>query len=356
MRAGRTTWLGLFALAVLATSPVRIHAQAALLMEEPYGLFGIVVPTGHNAIYFDRVCAETPIKLRRCEPGELGAVIARYVGISGYDWMAIPLVPYLYSVEDASDVPARVNRETVERMRNRYYEAHLLDTLGANLSPGGFLPGGWGESLGAAYERRIYAFRFETTEAQDDALIARMNSATNHSQFDLLYSNCADFARVILNSYFPGTFRRSIFPDAGMTTPKQLAWKLEHYSRKHAEPNLAVFEIPQVPGYRHHSKSNKSVAESLSTTTYAIPIALLSPYIAGGLFLDYLVRGRHHLIPNHPQILTPESLSALSNLVLTTSVRYGQDAGSAVTQPNGAPDIGPAESPATEADLWAGKK
>jgi len=27
------------------------HAQAALLMEEPYGIFGTLNPTGHNAIY-----------------------------------------------------------------------------------------------------------------------------------------------------------------------------------------------------------------------------------------------------------------------------------------------------------------
>ena len=76
------------------------HAQAALLMEEPYGFFGTLNPTGHNAIYFERICAETPVKLRRCRPGELGAVIARYQGIAGYDWVAIPLIPYLYSVED----------------------------------------------------------------------------------------------------------------------------------------------------------------------------------------------------------------------------------------------------------------
>ena len=43
-------------------------AQAALLMEEPYGFFGALNPTGHNAIYFQRICAETPVKLRRCGP------------------------------------------------------------------------------------------------------------------------------------------------------------------------------------------------------------------------------------------------------------------------------------------------
>ena len=55
----------------------RCAAQAALLMEEPYGFFGTLNPTGHNAIYLERVCTVTPVKLRRCRPGELGSVIAR---------------------------------------------------------------------------------------------------------------------------------------------------------------------------------------------------------------------------------------------------------------------------------------
>ena len=67
------------ALASMCNLPCR--AQAALFMEEPYGFFGTLNPTGHTAIYFEQVCAETPVKLRRCQPGELGAVIARYQGI-----------------------------------------------------------------------------------------------------------------------------------------------------------------------------------------------------------------------------------------------------------------------------------
>lgn len=298
-------------MALVAFCPACSHAQAALLMEEPYGFFGLLNPTGHNAVYFERVCAETPIKLRRCEPGEPGAVISRYQGISGYDWVAIPLIPYLYSVENASKVPDRADRKTVQRLRNRYREAHLL-SLGKNLPAGNFVRGGWSELVGVAYERRTYAFRFETTEEQDDALIARMNAAENRSHFNLLYNNCSDFARGLLNSYFPGTFRRSIFPDAGMTTPKQITYKLVRYAHKHPETQLTVFEIPQVSGSRRHSGSNKSIAESLSTTAYTVPIALMHPYVAGVLATDYLTRGRFHLIPSHPQVLTPDKLSVLT--------------------------------------------
>ena len=89
----------------------------------------MVNPTGHVAVYFQRICADTPVRLRRCRQGELGAVIARYQGIDGYDWIAIPLVPYLYSVENTSHVPAHVDHEIVVHLRNNYREAHL-ESLG----------------------------------------------------------------------------------------------------------------------------------------------------------------------------------------------------------------------------------
>ena len=82
-----------FAALLLAVSGLRARADAALLMEEPYGQFGAYNPTGHAAIYLNHVCAETPTRLRPCRPGEPGAVISRYHKIDGYDWLAIPLVP-----------------------------------------------------------------------------------------------------------------------------------------------------------------------------------------------------------------------------------------------------------------------
>ncbi|MFP5209885.1 MAG: hypothetical protein ACLGRW_11415 [Acidobacteriota bacterium] len=311
LRKTRIDAFTFFVMAVLGLICPLCHAQAALLMEEPYGFFGALNPTGHNALYFENICAETPVKLRHCHPGELGSVISRYQGINGYDWIAIPLIPYLYSVEHASDVPDHVDHEMVRRMRNRYRETHL-EALGPHLSPGNLVRGGWTELIGASYERRIYAFRFNTTPAQDDAIIERLNSAPNRSHFHLLFNNCADFARVILNICFPRTFGRSIFPDAGVTTPKQIAYKLVRYARKHPEIHLTVFEISQIPGYRHNSHSNKNISESFVTTAYAVPITLVNPYVFGGMCVDYLARGRHHLLPKDPPILEPGNLSALT--------------------------------------------
>lgn len=345
----RITALFFVAFILFSFGSVRGQAQAALLIEQPYGFFGAANPTGHNAIYFERICAETPVKLRRCEPGELGAVISRYQGISGYDWVAIPLVPYLYSVDDASAVPAHVDAATVKRLRDRYHEAHLL-SLGARLGKGNLIHGGWSQLVGSAYERRIYAFRFETSEEQDDALIARLNANPNRTHFDLVFNNCADFARKLLNSYFPGKFPRNIFPDAGMTTPKQITYKLVRYAQKHPETQLAIFEIPQIPGYRRQSRSNKSVAESLTTTLYAIPIALANPYLAGGLFADYLMHGRHNILPKHPQVPPPDDLTAWAR---PSAASFVLTSGSVAAQN---PDSAGIQAPVATADRLAKKQ
>lgn len=309
----RTRFLLFAFLALAAIVCPYCRGQAALLLEEPYGFFGAVNPTGHNAIYFGRICAETPTKLRRCHAGELGAVIARYQGIDGYDWIAMPLIPYLYSVETAAQIPDHVTREQVNMMRDRYREKYL-QALGDDVFKGNLIHGGWTQLVGTSYERRTYVFRFETTPEQDDKLIKTLNADPNRSHFNLFYNNCADFARLILNSYFPRTFRRSFFPDIGMTTPKQITYKLVRYARKHPDAQLQIFEIAQVPGYRRMSRANKSIAESLTTTAYAVPIVFLNPYIAGGIFVDYLARGRFHLVLRSPEVLNPSELSSLTDI------------------------------------------
>ena len=300
----------LMTLALLASTCRCSHAQAAMLMEEPFGFFGFLNPTGHDAILFERICAETPVKLRRCKPGEPGAVITRYQGIAGYDWIAMPLIPYLYAAESASEVPVRADHETVNGLRDRYHEAHLL-SLGKEVPRGDDVKRGWSQFVGVAYERRIYAFRFATTEAQDDALISQMNADTNRSRFNLFYRNCADFTGGILNFYFPGTFRRSVLPDAGITTPRQITYKLERYARKHPETQLAGFEIPQVPGYRRGSKRNQSIAESFITRGYIFPFAFVSPYIVGGMLVDYLGWGRYPLTLKNLPVLSPQNMGPL---------------------------------------------
>ena len=72
-------------------------------------------PTGHSAVYLNHVCAASPTELRLCQAGESGVVISRYHKISGLDWVAIPLIPYLYAVEDVGQVPQSVDQAQVRR-------------------------------------------------------------------------------------------------------------------------------------------------------------------------------------------------------------------------------------------------
>lgn len=307
----RRAYLFFAVFAVASQMCPRASAQAALLLEDAAGFSSVLSPSGHVALYFARVCADTPTRLRRCAPGELGTVISRYEGIKGTDWLAIPLLPHLYAVEDPLAVPEHVDHKTVAELRQAYHDTHLT-TLGKNVPVGGRLMPGWNQLMGAAYERRIYAYRFETTEEQDDALIARLNDDRNVSHFNFFYKNCADFVSDILNFYFPGAFNRRILPDAGITMPRQTAYQLERYARSHPEIHLQLMEIPQIPGYRRQSGYSKSVAESLVVTGDVIPLALLNPYAAGAVVLDYLICGRYPLGRQHPQVLSPQTMAILA--------------------------------------------
>lgn len=306
----RSLFTALLAVAIAALSTTRAPAQAALLMQQPYGLARVFNSTGHEAIYFARICADTPMRLRRCGPNEMGAVISRYNGIGGYDWLAVPLIPYLYAVDDAKDVPAQVDRATVNRLRRTYHDKHL-QALGPHVPEGGLIRRGWNQLSGVAYNRGIYVFRFDTTEAQDDAFIARMNAAQNRSHFHILTSNCANFADSVLDFYFPHTFGRRLLPDAGIVTPRQTAYELDRYAQKHPELRLAVFEIPQVPGYRKKSLQNKSVAEAFIVSGDIVPVAVLCPYAAAGLAADYLAWGRYPLPLRGAPVLGPRDLAPL---------------------------------------------
>jgi hypothetical protein len=51
---------------------------------------------------------------------------------------------------------------------------------------------------------------------------------------------------------------------------------------------------------------------ALTAAFDAVPISLVKPYLAGGLFLEHLVRGRFHLAPKDAETLDPENLSALT--------------------------------------------
>lgn len=263
-------------------------ADVALFLEEPFGAFGEMNPTGHAAVYLSRVCAASPVRLRRCEPGETGVVISRYHRVGGYDWIAIPLIPYLYAVERPEEVPLFASAAMVARLRDEYRRRHLEQI--APDTPDGRTPGGeWIQLVGAAYDRKIYSFEIETTAAQDDRLIEKLNSHKNKGHFNLIFRNCADFARGVINTYYPHAVRRSLFADQGITTPKQVAKCLVSYGRRHPHLQLSRFVIDQVPGMLPRSRPVRGVLEAfLRSKKYMVPVAALHPLVAGGMAVAYL--------------------------------------------------------------------
>ena len=299
---------GLAVLALLV-SACAARADVAFLMEEPYGGFGSMNPTGHGALYFNHVCAETPTQLRICRPGETGTVVSRYYKVKGYDWLAMPLLPYLYAVEHPEDIPAEADATLRDRMRDDYRRLHLMRLAPDAVAKDGTLQtpkGDWTQLVGSSYDRKIYGFQMETTSEDDERFIAMYNDRRNVSHFNLFYRNCADFARTVLNGYFPNAIRRNYLADFGMTTPKQVARSLTKYSRKHPEIPFTVFMIPQVQGSIPRSHRINGVAESLvMSKKYVFPLMFFYPEVTAVVGATYVTQGRFSAPADADPVLLP---------------------------------------------------
>jgi hypothetical protein len=295
------------ALLVLAIGANRAQADATLLMEEPYGEFGFFNPTGHSAVYLNHVCAESPVKLRACRPDEHGVVISRYHRIDGFDWVAIPLVGYLYAVDQVKDIPSSADAELESRLRDEYRRKHLLQ-IAPNISGkwGDIPKGNWIQLVGASYDRKIYGFQIGTTSQEDRNLIAFFNKKRNVSHFNLLFHNCADFSRNLLDHYYPHAVHRNFLVDFGLTTPKQDARSLTKYAKRHPELAFSTFVVPQVPGTIARSKPTDGILESLvKSKKYAAPLVLVSPELMAGMVTVYFIDGRFQPPAQDPEVTVP---------------------------------------------------
>lgn len=263
------------------------HAGATLLLEEPYSYDGALAGTGHAAVYLSNVCAESPVVLRRCGEGESGVVLSRYDGIAGYDWIAIPLIPYLYAVDRPESIPLFADAKLVAFLRDQYRRDYL-ETLAPDRTDGGPPEGNWYEMVGASYDRTIYGFEIETSPEQDALLIGKLNSRANRERYNFVKRNCADFVREVIDFYYPYALHRSLVGDLGVTTPKQIAKMMVKYSRHHPELESSDFLVSQVPGAVRRSKPVHGVLESvMAAKKYMVPLVVLNPYIGGGLLAEY---------------------------------------------------------------------
>jgi hypothetical protein len=303
MRLLRPIWLAL-AIALLGAVQAA-RADVAVLLEEPYSYDGAFAGTGHTAVYLTRVCAASPTVLRRCQPGEAGVVISRYHRIASYDWLAVPLYPYLYAVDSPGEIPLFADSKLEAALRDRYRRNYFSQMVPDG--PSSSVPAGdWYELIGSAYDRTLYGFRIETTAAQDDEFIAHYNASPNRESYKLVSNNCADFVSDALNYYYPKSAKRSVVADLDISTPKHTAKSLAQFSKKHPELRFTTFVIPQIPGTIRRSRPVHGLMESVfKAKKYELPLAALHPLVAGGFAMAYLTSGRFNP-SEHALVLTQD--------------------------------------------------
>ena len=289
MRRIQTFVVSLLALLLFGAAGAR--ADVAVLLEEPYSYDGAFAGTGHAAVYLSNICAESPVALRRCLPGESGVVISRYHRIAGYDWIAVPLYPYLYAVDKPQDIPLFADVKLEAALRD-HYRRENLERLIPDGRDGETPTGDWYELIGSAYDRTLYAFQLPTTAEQDDAFMARYNSQPNRESYKLVTKNCADFVKDVVNFYYPKAVRRGIISELDISTPKHAAKTMVQYAKKHPELHMTAYVIPQVPGTIRRSRPVRGALESVfKAKKYEVPLLALHPVVGGAFAAGYYLGG-----------------------------------------------------------------
>jgi hypothetical protein len=233
------------------------------LIGEAVGGAGEFTGSGHAAVYFSAICAETPTQLRYCKPGEEGVVITSYPGLvaqTQYKWMAIPLTAFLYAVDSEDSKVLYGNGKIRKYLRNEYRLKHLSDLI-PSLPNGALPPGRWSEMLGGVLNRDIYALTVTTTPQQDAKLLAYLQKLPNGNNFSTAYNNCADFVRDAINTIFPGATHRDILNDFTITTPKAIASSFTRYATARPELNFHIVKYSQADGAIRRSLSNRNFTE-----------------------------------------------------------------------------------------------
>ena len=166
-------------------------ADVSFFLQEAIGFAAKWNSAGHASVYLSNVCTDTYNQLRPCQPGERGVVISSFRNLGAeenYEWVAMPLLPFLYGVESESEIPLYVNAEILATLRERYRHNRLQELVPVTNN------GYWQHLVGATLERDIYAFTVKTSPEQDAAFIEAFNRAPNVNHFRQLTNNCTDFA------------------------------------------------------------------------------------------------------------------------------------------------------------------
>jgi hypothetical protein len=291
----------LLSLAVASVLSPRAQASVGVVLNESLDeSMDRITGTGHTAVYFSNICADSPVKLRLCRLGEFGSVMSTYINIGEdqpYEWNIVPLSIYLYGVEDPQNRPIFGSVQVKHLLEERYREKYLseyCETTACRTSS----KAEWREMVAATMIRSVYIFAVDTTVEQDEKFIAEFNNLPNKSNFNGILRNCADFTRGVINFYFPHAVYRDYLNDFGMESPKAVARTFTRYAVHHPESNFRAMHFAQVPGTIKRSSEVRSGTEQLfRSKKLLIPMALFADHALPVVAASYLLTGRFN--PEH---------------------------------------------------------
>ena len=287
-------------------------AELTVLVGEPFGSFGDLMPTGHVSLYLDRVCADGPVRVRMCRPDELqGVVIARLNAIGPLDWLASPVMDFLYGTSDPAGIMTHPTARDLDDLQQIYRRQHLWQQFPDRLEQTKTY-NEWSETVGVSYIRRLWGYSLTTTAEQDAQFVDLLNSRPNVHQYRLGDNNCADFIANAVNFFYPGAVKRNGSADLWMMTPKQVARGVWQYGESHPEADLKMIEIPQIPGHLPRSKSLRGATDMLlKTKKYLVVEILIQPEAVLAMWVMYLHGGRWQIGRDSEQV-TPQEMLRLT--------------------------------------------
>lgn len=325
----RKMWPALLPVAVAALCTGQADASLTVLVGEPYGSFGTMMPHGHTALYLDHLCADGPLKLRNCLAGEPeGVVLARYYRIGQTDWIATPVMEFLYASETPDQVPRFVTPELASDLRQRYRQRYMADIVPDGTERQKAVDE-WSETAGAAFDRRIWGYQLDTTAEQDQAFMQVINADPNRRRYHLSKTNCADFTAEMVNLYFPGSVPHAErMVDMALMTPKHVSKSVYQFGQRAPELHMRLIEITQVPGTLRRSRPVRGGIESLiKTKRYLFTLVVIQPEVPLVAALLYSAHGRWSM-DQGAQVVGPSAFAHLAAPAPDTYSAPGSSVGS----------------------------
>ncbi len=273
--------------------------------------------SGHTAVYFSRICAESPVRLRPCRPGEEGSVMSTYENLGEdqrYGWNIVPLGVYVYGVRDARNRPVFGTEKIKSLLEDSYRNQSLADYCsGQNCRAS--KKAEWRYMVGAGMTRSMYIFVVRTTPQQDIELIEKFNSLPNQNHFNGMTHNCADFVKGVVDTYFPHAAHRDVINDFGMTSPKAVARTFTHYALSHPELKFYVLHFSQLPGTIRRSTETRNGIEMLyRSKILLVPMVIYADYELPMVAAAHVLTARfnpEHEFEHHPAVeVEPTSLAS----------------------------------------------